>query len=89
MAHFGDNEGWLVNQAGYRVQSHNSSEAGEVSSIVEDKIAPGRLLQPNSTDAEVIINANFRPDDPVSVFDVNDTENTASWKRRSLRRCIG
>ncbi|MGC6418180.1 MAG: flagellar hook protein FlgE [Bradymonadia bacterium] len=75
-----DNEGWLVNQAGYRVQGHNSSEAGEVSSIVEDvKIAPGRLLQPNPTD-EVIINANFRPDDPILAFDVNDTENTSSFR---------
>ncbi|MEE2755905.1 MAG: flagellar hook protein FlgE [Myxococcota bacterium] len=75
-----DDEGFLVNQAGYRVQGHNSSEAGEVSSIVEDvKIAPGRLLQPNATD-EVIINANFRPDDPIFAFDVNNPEDTATFR---------
>jgi flagellar hook protein FlgE len=51
-----------------------------VSSIVQDvKISPGRLLQPNAT-SEVILHANFRPDDPISAFDVNDTENTASFR---------
>jgi flagellar hook protein FlgE len=75
-----DNEGNLVNQAGYRVQGHNSSEAGQVSSIVEDvKISPGRLLQPNPT-AEVIVHCNLRPDDPVGVFDVNDTDATSSFR---------
>tara|TARA_B100001093_G_scaffold426996_1_gene421151 strand:+ start:253 stop:1554 length:1302 start_codon:yes stop_codon:yes gene_type:complete len=75
-----DDEGFLVNQAGYRVQGHNSSEAGQVSSIVEDvKIAPGRLLQPNATD-EVIINANFRPDDPILAFDVNNAEDTSTFR---------
>jgi flagellar hook protein FlgE len=75
-----DQQGYLVNQAGYRVQGHNSTEAGQVSSIVQDvKISPGRLLQPNAT-SEVILHANFRPDDPISAFDVNDTENTASFR---------
>jgi flagellar hook protein FlgE len=61
-----DDEGFLVNQAGYRVQGHNSSEAGKVSSIVDDiQISPGRLLQPNPT-SEVIVHCNLRPDDPIS-----------------------
>jgi flagellar hook protein FlgE len=75
-----DNKGFLVNQAGYRVQGHNSSEAGEISSIVEDvKITPGRLLQPNPT-GDVIVHGNFKPDDPIGVFDVNDVDNTSSFR---------
>jgi len=75
-----NNEGFLVNQAGYRVQGHNSSAAGELSSIVEDlKITPGRLLQPNPT-TEVIVHGNLRPDDPVGVFDINDVDGTSSFR---------
>jgi flagellar hook protein FlgE len=75
-----DDEGFLVNQAGYRVQGHNSSEAGKVSSIVDDiQISPGRLLQPNPT-SEVIVHCNLRPDDPISAFDVNNPDDTATFR---------
>lgn len=76
-----DDEGFLVNQAGYRVQGHNSSEAGEVDSIVEDiQISPGKLLQPQAT-SDVIVYANMRPDDPlVGPFDVNNVEDTSTFR---------
>jgi len=75
-----DSSGFLVNPAGYRVQGYNTEGAGKISSVVEDiQIAPGRLLQPYATD-EVIVNANLRPDDPIQAFDVNDPENTSSFR---------
>jgi flagellar hook protein FlgE len=76
-----DNKGFLVNQAGYRVQGHNASEAGDIDSIVEDiEISPGKLLQPQAT-SDITIFANMRPDDPLSgPFDVNNVDDTSTFR---------
>jgi flagellar hook protein FlgE len=80
-----DDEGFFVSQTGNRVQGFNADDDGNLKSLVEDiQIYPGRLLQPSATDS-VEIRANFRPDDDLAgPFDVNDTENTSTFRTSIL-----
>lgn len=75
-----DDEGYLVNQAGYRVQGFNADGTGELSAIMEDIRVQRTHLEPNPT-SQVELFANLRPDDPVTgPFDPNDPDNTSSFR---------
>jgi flagellar hook protein FlgE len=80
-----DDEGFLVNQAGYRVRGFNEEGDGKLGSAIGDvKISPGKLLQPKATE-NVICSANLRPDDPITgPFDVNNPDDTSSFRVTSV-----
>ncbi|MEZ4432988.1 MAG: flagellar hook protein FlgE [bacterium] len=75
-----DDEGYLINQSGYRVQGQNADGTGQLSSLQEDLRITRKHLEPNPT-GQVEIFANLRPDDPITgPFDPNDPDATSSFR---------
>lgn len=74
-----DDEGFLISQAGNRVQGFNAGPSGDLSAQLQDVQLTRRQLDPQATSA-IEMHANLRPDDPINVFDPNDPENTSSFR---------
>lgn len=75
-----DEEGFLVNQAGFRAQGFNADPAGVLAATLSDVRLSKRNLEPKATDA-VEIQANLRPDDPIIAggFNVATPDTTSSY----------
>ncbi|MCA9558631.1 MAG: flagellar hook protein FlgE [Myxococcales bacterium] len=74
-----DEEGFLINQSGQRVQGYNANGVGELSAVQDDVRITRRQLEPRATE-QVEMHANLRPDDPIQAFDPADPEGTSSFR---------
>jgi flagellar hook protein FlgE len=75
-----DNDGYLVNQSGFRVQGFNADPQGVLGATLNDLRISKRNLDPKAT-GQVDVQANLRPDDPIIAggFNVANTDGTSSY----------
>lgn len=75
-----DDEGFLINQSGFRVQGFSADPSGVLAATLGDLRIAKRNLEPQAT-SEVTIQANLRPDDPIIAggFNVADPDGTSSY----------
>ncbi len=74
-----DDQGFLVSQGGHRVQGFSADERGNLSAALGDVRLTRRQLDPQAT-SSIELQANLRPDDPITAFDPADPENTSSYR---------
>jgi flagellar hook protein FlgE len=77
-----DDQGYMVNQSGYRVQGYSADPTGVVGATLGDLQINKRNLDPLPT-SNLEIHANLRPSDPIVPapgFDVNNPDTTSSFK---------